>query len=363
MSHDPSRWNFSESTNLSEVLLVAVKEKRSPAEAQVISLNLWRNPSTAFEALAIFNASRSKVPDPTRGEGSLHISIGENKVGEATAVNWQFLRERVNWMLPAAFAQSELINIACHLLEGRLRLPGQARATELPLCTIHDLGKLGPDARDIHDGFSFSEAKTPYPAFLDHAADSVFKISQKPNRYLLPLGKAKANRPLRKLEHLWPLAGRVLLAERLRLNTQKLAAVRIEEVVLSNMWWSFLPHKPRGFERKEKAVSLWLNSTIGLLILLAHREETEGAWVKFKKPTLSALPTLNVDALKTDQLRAFSDTFEDVSSMTFQPFPHMSTDTTRAAIDGAIAKILNLPDFSIVRKLLAQEPVVCLKRL
>ena len=41
----------------------------------------------------------------------------------------------------------------------------------------------------------------------------------------------------------------------------------------------------------------------------------------------------------------------------------MDDDNVRAEIDKAIAKTLGLHDFSILRKLLAKEPVVCLKHM
>ena len=44
-------------------------------------------------------------------------------------------------------------------------------------------------------------------------------------------------------------------------------------------------------------------------------------------------------------------------------FPEMDVDEVRARIDAAISQALGLPDFSILRRLLAQEPVVCLRRL
>src|SRR2546428_646651 len=54
-SQDPERWNFSESTDLSEVLLVArkLRQNASPDNTPVVGVNLWRNPTTSFEALAI----------------------------------------------------------------------------------------------------------------------------------------------------------------------------------------------------------------------------------------------------------------------------------------------------------------------
>ncbi len=362
-SHDPLRWNFSESTDLSEVLLVAVKEKHSPANAQVVSLNLWRNPTTAFEALAIYNAARSSVPDLSAGQGSLQLSIGENKVGEAIAMNWQALRKHFLWMLPAAFAQSDLIRAAYHLLEGKLWLPTKKGLQDIALCPLNSLGTLGPDRRDIHDGFNLSKSQTAYPSFWGHDATSVLTIEQEPNKYLTPLTKAKPGRGLRKLDDLWPLAGRLLIGERFWIKTQRLVALHLTEPVLSNMWWTFSVKKTSATQRREKALSLWLNSTPGLLILLANREETRGAWIDFKKPVLAYLPTLNLDVLTSDQLGQLSDAYDDVSTQTLQPFPFMATDEVRASINAAIAKILHLPDFSILRTLLAQEPVVCLKRL
>ena len=41
----------------------------------------------------------------------------------------------------------------------------------------------------------------------------------------------------------------------------------------------------------------------------------------------------------------------------------MAEDATRRAIDEAIANALGLPDFSVLRELLGQEPVVCLRML
>ena len=129
------------------------------------------------------------------------------------------------------------------------------------------------------------------------------------------------------------------------------------------MWWTFTLAKKTSTTQREKALALWLNSTLGFLVLLANREETEGAWIDFKKPVLAALPTLDLDSLSPDQLNQLSDAYDELAHEELQPFPHMHTDKVRAGIDKAIAKTLHLLDFSILRTLLAQEPVVCLKRL
>jgi hypothetical protein len=188
-------------------------------------------------------------------------------------------------------------------------------------------------------------------------------LAQETNQYLAPLAKAKKNRPLRKVEDLWPLAGKILLAERMRLNTQRLVSVRLPEQVLSNVWWPFAFKEDVKGTNLDKALVLWLNSTLGLLILFATRDETEGAWVDFKKPSLGAMPVLDVRALSRHQLAALAAAYDRICEQPLQPFPRMADDDMRAEIDAAIAKALNLPDYAVLRTMLGREPVVSMERL
>jgi hypothetical protein len=97
--------------------------------------------------------------------------------------------------------------------------------------------------------------------------------------------------------------------------------------------------------------------------LLASRQETRGAWVQFKKPVLGGLPVLDLSNLSEDQLEILSAVYDEVAEKPLLPFPEMAADPVRARIDAAVSQALGLPDFSILRNLLAQEPVVCLRRL
>ncbi|MBI2918400.1 MAG: hypothetical protein HYY01_10455 [Chloroflexi bacterium] len=367
VSHDPERWNFSENTDLSEVLLVARKLENPngahAADGNVVCVNLWKNLRNIVEALTIARGLNiGEPPDVERGQGALEVTLGDVKVAEAVSVPWTSIREGL-WMWPCAFAQSDLVRAARSLTQGSLWLPGSGVVGAVQLCPLGDMGTLGPDVRDIHDGFRLAtgKAKTAYPAFWSHDASKVLTLAQSPNRYLSPLARASKGRPLRKATDLWPRAGRLLIAERTWLKTQRLAAIRLGESVVSNVWWPVtLSHNA---EEREKALALWLNSTLGLLVLWSHREETRGAWIKFKKPVLSAMPVLDVTALAPAQKGELVSAYDRLCQQPLLPFPEMANDPVRAEIDAAIAKALNLPDFSVLRKLLAQEPVVCLMPL
>jgi hypothetical protein len=223
------------------------------------------------------------------------------------------------------------------------------------------LGILGPDRRGIHTSFKQTKILTPFVALWGHEAETMRCLTLKANAYLSP--RSKKQLPSLNAEHLWQYASNCVFVERLRVNTQNLVAARINKPVLSNVWWTFKLNRKKLSIQREKALVLWSNSTLGLLILLSNREETEGAWIGFKKGTLEELPILNVDDLTEIQLKKLASTYDEIADKSLQPFPQMAIDPVREEIDNAIANALNLPDFSVLRELLAQEPVVCLKRL
>jgi hypothetical protein len=369
-SHDPERWNFSESTSLSEVMLVARKLENGEdaADKATVVLNLWRNPDTAFDALAIYYTLKNNpAPPGVQGQGAVDFSLsrstGPYKQGEALAFPWKEVRHWQAWILACAFAQADLIRAAYHLCQGSLWLPGRRGVTPLPLRNLGDFAVLGPDRRDIHDGFKLSQHLTAYPAFWGHNAQAITTLEQTPNAFLSPMAAAKAGRTLRKADDLWPLAGRIMVAERIRMNTQRLTCVKIPDIVLSNVWWPVSLVEKFQNDANEKSLALWLNSTLGIMLFLANRLETEGAWIDFKKPVLERMPVLDLGGLSPAQSAQLAAAYDEVCREELQPFPEMAADPVRARIDAAVARTLGLPDFSILRRLLVQEPVVCLKRL
>jgi len=365
-SHDPERWNFSESTSLSEVLIVAQKKNNKEIKDQpLICINLWRNPATAFDALAIYHGLKNN-PLPVelpRGQGALELVLGKEKIAEVLTYSWDEVKNWSSWLLSCAFAQSDLIRAAYHLLQGRLWLPGFGVKGQFPLAPLSSFGSLGPDGRDIHDGFRLSKVKTAYEAFWGTDNQTILTLSQEPNSYLSPLAKAQKGRPLRRVEDLWPLAGKILFGARLWLHTRRLWAINLKNPVLSNVWWPFSLKEKFSQELYGKAITLWSNCTLNLLILLALRQETRGAWVQFKKPILASLPVLDLANLSEKQINVLSTAYDELAEKPLLTFPEMAEDPVRAMIDAAVMQGLNLPDFSVLRRLLAQEPVVCLRRL
>jgi hypothetical protein len=348
-SYDATRPNFSENTDLSELLFIARKKQNAQdAPAPTAYVNLWRNPSRLYEALDL--AERLK----TLAEGI--ISTASGSVGEvfhlpaATgAHNWQ----------GALFARSGPVKAFLGLQQGCVQWPGQ-KPVSITLCPISQLGRLGPDRRRIHEAFDlYNDMPTPHPAFWDHEASKVRMLRQQPNAWLHPRTTPRyadrkatadyADYPY----HLWNMAADMLLVERVRTNTHRVLAVGFDQAVLGNTWWAL--HTGLSPERR-KALLLWLNGSLSLLAFFGNRVVTQGAWMQMKKPAWAAMPVLDVRALSDVQAATLAAAYEALCDRELQALAALNVDPARRAIDEALCAALELPDLTPLRAMLAQEP-------
>jgi hypothetical protein len=348
VSHEPTRWHFSENTDLSETLFVACKASDGGG---TLCLNLWRNPDNPIDALLLAEEVRKLAPAGNQMQ-TFDLWLGDSKWGEALYLPDAQFKNLPHWMLPCAFAQRELRDALL-----TLQTKHEYAGVKVPLAPLQDLGTLGPDRRGVHSAFhvlQLNSTPTQYLAFWGHDAETVTMLQQSPNCYLSPKSH--------NAQHLWSQAGDVLLAERMWLNTQRLVAVYVDQPVLSNVWW---PLKlKQGLTRQHaKSLLLWLNCSLGLMLVLGNRQETRGAWVGFKKQSLNELPVLDVGQLSPQQLSQLDQAFNTLCQQALLPLPKMASDPVRAQIDAAIADALGLPDLTPLRERLAREPVVCLQPL
>jgi hypothetical protein len=357
-SHDANKWNFSENTELSEILLVARKrDQAAAANGECLCINLWRNPTTTADALSLSELVLTKAPASSQlsDHGISSMQLAGTKWGESISIPSATLK--VSSWVGGAFAQTDMVRTLLGLADGMLKIPTGHEMHRIPVVSLGKIATLGPDRRDIADGFNPISSSTPYPAFWGHNADDVTTIAAEPNKWLAPVSVAKRGRPRRDASLLWSRAGRVMIAERMWLFTQRLTASRLANPCLSNVWWPTTLIADDA--RHEKALTLWLNSTLGLILFVGFRVPTRGPWVQFKKPTLKVMPVLDVTNLKDQQLRILSGAFDQIARAIIEPLPRMAEDRVRASIDSAFELALGLPNLAPLRALLAQEPIIC----
>jgi hypothetical protein len=350
-SQDAERFNFSENTDLTEVLVVARKRAENEAAGRTTYINLWRNPRSIHEAIDLANRiAQTKDVVSIEGEGVTTVSGTSGKLAEV--VSFPAHSGKQNWY-GALFAQTELIRSYRMLESGKLRVPGAGEPSDIKLCQLDTLADLGPDRARIHEGFSVTKTdRTPYPALWGHDSDKVRAIAQLPNSNLVvrqdsPRGEGYG-------PHLWERAGRILLVERLWPITHRVLAVALDKPTFGNTWWSV---KTKNLtSEQEDALVFWLNSSLGLLLYFGRRVVTRSAWMQMKQPAWQSMPVLDVHALTRNQLRTLSDAYHRLKHDELKPLAQLISDKVRSDIDAVVNQTLRVPDLGPIRELLSREP-------
>ena len=361
-SHEPKNWNFSESTKLSEVLLVLAKKRRNESGSTKY-INLWNQPKTSVEALAVVReAERKTAADLSATTGTCEIRTNGKKFGEMIQLSFHG-HNQISWAVPASFAQTDLCRVAYFLSQSKLLLPGLGQISNLKMVKLSDVATLGPDGRDIYDGFSLTSSPTPYPAFWGYNAEELSKLIQVSNQYLCPLTKPLPRRHLRDANLLWSRSGTLMLPKELRLNTSRVAGVVLPTSALSNVWWPtrWLSENDQHRTLMEQRLALWFNSTLGLLTMLMQGQETEGAWMKFPKAWYERLHVLDLNSLTKSQSEALDELWTKVKNQDLLPFPQMSGDQTRKLIDDTFSHMLGIPSLDQLRTMISREPSISMR--
>jgi hypothetical protein len=353
-----NNWNFSENTNLSEVLIVARKLKGGEKANHTIFANLWRKPKNEIESISIGSQllemyNNPKLFDIHNSNASVFsIRLRGKKIGESHSA---FLDENQFGHI-SFFAQAELNRVISLLREGILYLPKEGIIPKnLPLAPLSDIiNDIGPDCGYISKTFEMDDLGV-YTGFWGQRSEEVTTIAQLPNTNLKPKNADDARK-------IWEKRSKLLLAYRAWLPTNKTLSIIISEPVVSSMWWSIITQN----EEDAKILALWLNSTLGLLLLLSVAEVTRGPWIEFKKGDkeeksgLWGLPVVNLRKLSKKQKEALIDLYNKVANKTLKPFPEEFSDPKiKKEIDNGINEILGIKtDLSDVYEMLSRDPMI-----
>jgi hypothetical protein len=372
----PDAWNFSERTSLSEVLLLARKHPSTAGntgEEYTIFVNLWRKPATEQEVASVSSqvislqrhARDHRIEEPSTPFFEFRCS-GE-QVGEGYATQLT-VAEFGHYQL---FAQGALNRTMTLLRGGTLCIPTIEVTKSLALTPITQfVESIGPDVRQVHAAFQSSQflpicdashREAKYDALWNHDSTRICTVAQSANATLVPRDEEMAKR-------LWERgSARLVVAERAWLTTVRIMAAVTPEPVLSNVWWPIRVRATllRDGSRLEprtvaQLLALWVNSTLGLLLLLSQAETTRGPWVKFKKRPLHGLPVVDFSQLESADIDRLCHTYDEVHQQQLQALPlEFATPRVRRRIDNAFDKALHLDaDLTPLYRLLAQDPTI-----
>ena len=356
-SHETDHWNFSDSTDLSEVLLIARRWKviESREQATTTWVALHRNPRTSVEALGQVAAiRRAGVPSakgmPIAVRADLEGEIGEtfSRPAPTNARPWRH----------GTFSRAVLDAAAESLLNGgSVALPRLTKNVEIPLKALGDFARLGYDRRDITDAFELVGTPHGYPALWGQDANTVSTLQLTANAELSPRSTPAPNRVrIKSPDAVWQSAGRLVIAERCRATTYRCVAGVLPDRAVSNTYWSV--SLLSGDAADDQILALWLNSSLGILGYLGAAEETEGPWVAMKKKKLTTLRVLSPVALDREQRAVLAVAWKQLRHEPLRPISQLHADSTRRRIDAALASVLGIKEEVLagLRDLLGSEP-------
>lgn len=337
---------FSADTGMAECLVVATKRHESASRAAYS--NLAARPSSLLEAaVGAKNARGRAVPGDVLDGGA------------------------------AGVRSITVIKVARDLEAGRLRLPRQAQAVELPMVTLGTVAKRGLVHRDINGDFtnpdgtglargpfivrSISPGEVPtWPMLWAHAAERECRFVVLPDS----CGDPRPDDEARAVERWNSAASRLHANLDFRLNSQSLAMCLTPDKCLGGRAWpNVIPCEPRY----EIPLLLWANSTLGLILFWWHgtRQQQGRACITVSK--LPGLPVVDPRTWTEEQVDQCRKIFDDLKDRDFLPANEAYRDETRIALDRellfGVTSVLKLdPDLEegldLLRKQWCAEPSV-----
>ncbi len=338
-SHDPERIYFSENTSIGEMLLVCRRWPSDPIPigkgpkppTQVV--NLAVNPDTPAEAISVGWA----IADGTITMRRDYCTVQEWPERKIAAGDWG----AVQFLSP-------------YLCEQFTRLRDGAHFRTTPLGSIAAIGPAGQRIRDAYAKSAMPDAQGR-AALWNHDTDVTQSMAVRADTHIV----AKPG-----LAHLaetyWQQRSRLLLPQRVRLNTVRALSVRLDMPAVGSAW---VPCNP-GSETLEKAICAYLNSTMGILALLGNRSNTTPAYPRFSIDDMRQLVAPNFAAIGEDVTAHLARAYDAFANRALLPLPNMDACDARRALDTAVVNALDLDNetVAIIRRHLSLEPSVTGKR-
>jgi hypothetical protein len=344
-------WNWSENTDLGEVLIIARKTDKPEEERFTTFVNLWNKPRNELESLKIVSDSIRARKDPSLeiSEKKKYAVIKLDKeMGAVYNISHKNLTE--NFLAPCLFANPNLNAFV-------LRLINNPDFPLVPLQALVD-GKpngFGVDIKQIKTTFEKTDIETPYRILWGH--------NQSMNTIELHPTQPKYGQLKKEDDYIYNEAANLLIADRPHLKTESLIAMYSNEKLLATAFWE-IQIEPE----KAKIITLWLNSTFGFLYYLFHSMNSMGEIFKIKKEQIKDLPVIDINQFNKEQKNQLLHLYEDIKKLPFSPFPlefklASQGKGVRIQIDNIFLKMIDSKiDLKPYYKMLAKEPVLTLKR-
>lgn len=358
-------WNWSENTDLAEVILIAEKiretnrylsEKRGDKDRGILIINFTKRPSNQVVAkMSVFKALDS-IPDKFIEDDNGTYS--EVKVETFSHAYIYKIREETfrllpNFQVPCVFANPLINRFILRIL---IENSKSERKFLVPLSRLIEKDS-GIDISQVKRLFEMTESITPYHIIWGQKGSmNTLEIPDS----VIGYGKAKDSSKARELYQKY--SSTLLLSERPHLSNDPVICFASKKPVLCTAMWELKPKKPNF----QTLLTLWFNSTIGLLLYLSVAVNSQKDIFKLKKKHFDCLYVINPDLLDQEDFEKLDDLFDKLSTKTFLKLREetWSAGSPRTTIDGFFVSLLSKlgckesVNLETIYNLIKEDPVV-----
>jgi hypothetical protein len=331
VSYEAGSYNFSESTSLSECMIIGKKVDVHLPNERTTFVILLKKPTTSIESIALANAIEANT--------SSYVTAGQAKAFVVKVVRDQLIENLDNWGRFAFLPSIKLLKDIESILSGKLMLGD--KVVKIPLTRLGGiLSSIGVDRHRFSDTFEPLDEPIPGSVRMLRGGEEAQRrtIRTSPNAYARPL----IERARAVFEN---VGGTLLVPDRIWISTAHVTSMLSDQKTISNIF--YILRLKNETPEKLKSLCLWLNTTWGILTMLASREETRGGFIGLKMSQWKLLPVLDVDKLSEESIKRLADVYDEFDSASFQRIPEQygtsgNVDELRFKLDQKFLEVVGI---------------------
>ncbi len=378
---DSKSMSFSADTGMAECLVIGKRNGKRQSRATFIVLE--KSPENPAFSLKIAKRIRELIKDkairPIEGNpvGGTHITLGQELVGQAIEAS---LPKSGSWKL-ARIVDFSLAQSAYQLAENcQVWLPAQTNAIKIPMSKVGSFGETGPIGRDINGTNPDGSIRGPfelrqlhpdgiptYPVLWAHNLNRERALQFEADREGVPrhVNSIELQREINeKAAKVFNTATHCHHNVDFQFNAQSTAMQFTERKSIGGRAWISIKLPTAD---QEKALVLWGNTTLGLLMYWWHASKQQAGRGSLAKSALQDLQALDTTALAADQIERAAALFDELKHLPLKPLHQLEQDKNRKLLDRRFyGEVLGLPaallaaggPLDILRQKLSREPSI-----
>ena len=375
--------SFSADTHMGECLVIGGKSETGSTRATFIILN--KRPQ--FPLLGVIAAEQIRRLIESKNlrrleDGPVNgtfLHFGDEVIGQALDAP---LPVSGGWNL-SRIADLSLAQTAYQLINKKsIWLPtmNKSEIVDIPLTTVAKIGEIGPYHADINGNTSTGGIRGPfdifpikpnsvptYPVLWSHDAESERAMSFEGDCEGFPRQGSRSGEQVvvdLKVASIWNTASHCHFNRDFRFNSQSTGMQFTPRKTIGGRAW--LSIRLSAVDQ-EKALVLWANTSLGLLLHWWHTNKQQAGRGSIGKSMLQTLPILDVTALEPKLLAEAVKLFDAMSEQPLLPLHKLDRDPIRKELDEAFARnVLRLPEsiltsggpLELLRMKLSREPSI-----